>query len=180
MKHIKVQWCHMDVIFMPKHLICKRLLCAHIFSMIMHFHTGNVYCGAVPNIHVSIFLTKKQIIRIQTQHPQYGFTFITSLDVVLLMVEFRWKTKKYFTCVNNHLHQITIQKYTPEKSYWWWRQKFLIFIPVSTYQPYKIYPYTYHMCAYLVQITVVKYDAQPSHDVNYFNMFNVVVIITRG
>ena len=39
------------------------------------------------NVHVSILLTKKQIISIQTQHPQYGFTFITSLHVVLIMVE---------------------------------------------------------------------------------------------
>ena len=40
------------------------------------------------NFHVSIFLTKNQIISIQKQHPQYGFTFITSLDVVLIIVEF--------------------------------------------------------------------------------------------
>ena len=38
------------------------------------------------SIHVSIFLTKKHTIIIQTQHPQYSFTFITSLEVVLLMV----------------------------------------------------------------------------------------------
>ena len=34
---------------------------AHILSLIMHFHTGNVYFGAVLNFHVSILLTKKQI-----------------------------------------------------------------------------------------------------------------------
>ena len=33
----------------------------HILSMIMHFHTGNVYCGAVPTVLVSILLTKKQL-----------------------------------------------------------------------------------------------------------------------
>ena len=36
--------------------------------------------------HTLIFLTKIQIISIQKQHPQYGFTFITSLDVVMLMI----------------------------------------------------------------------------------------------
>ena len=36
------------------------------------------------------------------------------------------------------------------------------------------------MCAYLVQITVVKFDAQPSNDVKYFKMFFVAVIILRG
>ena len=35
-----------------------------------------------------IFLTKKQIKNMKKQHPQLGFTFITLLQVVLLMVEF--------------------------------------------------------------------------------------------
>ena len=78
----------MGVIFMTKHMIWKRLQYAHILILIMHFHTGNVYCGAVPNGHVSIFITKKHIIIIQKRHPQLGFTIITSLDVVLCMVEF--------------------------------------------------------------------------------------------
>ena len=38
------------------------------------------------SVHVSIFLTKKHIIIIQTRHPQYSFTFIISLDIVLLVV----------------------------------------------------------------------------------------------
>ena len=56
----------------------------------------------------------------------------------------------------------------------------MIFIPVSKYQPSKIWPFTYHMCAYLVQITVVKCNAQTSNDVNYFKMLYVVVIMLRG
>ena len=87
-KHIKIQSCHMDVIFIQKQLIWHKLQCAHILSLIMHFHTINVYCGAVKNVHVSIFLTNTQIISVQKRHPQLGFTFITSLDLVLLMVEF--------------------------------------------------------------------------------------------
>ena len=77
----------MDVIFMPNHRIWKMLQCAHILSLIMHFHTGNVYCGAVPTVLVSIFLTKKQLKNTKKRHPQLGFTFTISLDVVLLMVE---------------------------------------------------------------------------------------------
>ena len=50
---------------------------AHIRSMIMHFHTGNVYCGVVPTAFVSIFLTKKQIKNMNKQHPLLGFIFIT-------------------------------------------------------------------------------------------------------
>ena len=69
MKHINIQWCHMGVIFMPKRLICKRLQCAHILSLIMHFHTGNVYWVDVPTVHISIFLAKKQIKNMKKQHP---------------------------------------------------------------------------------------------------------------
>ena len=49
----------------------------HIPSLIMHYHAGNVYWDDVLTVHVSIFLTKKQIIIIFTKHPQYGFPFIT-------------------------------------------------------------------------------------------------------
>ena len=49
----------MDVIFMPKHMILQRLKCAHNLSLIIHFHTGNLYCGAVTSVHVSIFLNEK-------------------------------------------------------------------------------------------------------------------------
>ena len=88
MKHIKIHSCHMGIIFMPNQMIWHKLQCVHILSLIMQFHTGNVYCGAVLTVHVSILLTNKQIIIIQTQHPQYCFTFITSLHVVMLTVEF--------------------------------------------------------------------------------------------
>ena len=73
---------------MPKHQIWQMLQCAHILSLIILFHTGNVYCGDVPTFHVSIFLTKKQLKNMKKQHPQLGFTFTTSLEVVVLMVEF--------------------------------------------------------------------------------------------
>ena len=115
-KHIKITSWHMEFMFIQKHLIRKRLQCAHILSMIMHFHTGNVYCGVVLTVHVSIFLTMKRIISIKKKHPQLGFTFITSLDVVLLMVEFHWNKIKYVTCVDKNLHHTNLQIYTPEKS----------------------------------------------------------------
>ena len=78
----------MEVIFMPKHQIWQMLQCAHILSLSMHCHTGNVYCGAVLTVLVSIFLTKKKVKNMTKQHPQLGFTFTTSFDIVLLMVEF--------------------------------------------------------------------------------------------
>ena len=71
---------------MSKHQIWQMLQCAHILSLSMHFRTGNAYFDAVLTVHVSIFLTKKQIISIQTQDPQLGFTFITPLHTVMLMV----------------------------------------------------------------------------------------------
>ena len=73
----KIQSFHMHVIFMPKYLIWQRLQCAHILNIIMHFQTVNLYCVDVPTVRVSIFLTKKQIISIQTQHHQLSLTFIT-------------------------------------------------------------------------------------------------------
>ena len=79
----------------------------------MHLHTENVYCGVVPTVHVSIFLTNKQIKNMKKQNPQYSFTFITSLDVVLLMVDFHWK--KNVTCVDHNLHQKGLEEYTQEK-----------------------------------------------------------------
>ena len=76
----------MGFIFIPNRLMWHKLQCEHILSLIIHFQTGNVYCSAVPNFYVSIFLTKKQIISVHKQHPQLGFPFITSLDVLLLMI----------------------------------------------------------------------------------------------
>ena len=56
----------------------------------------------------------------------------------------------------------------------------MIFMPVSIYYPYKGFPFVYHMCAYLVQITVVSLYAQPSNVANYFKMFYVILIMMRG
>ena len=101
---------------MPKHLILQMKQCELIHILIMHFHTGNVYCGDVPTVLLLIFLTKKQLKNTKNQHPKLDFTFITLLEVVQLMVEFHRKTIKYVTCVNKNLYQIHLQKYTPEKS----------------------------------------------------------------
>ena len=82
--------------------------------MIMHFHTGNVYFGIFLAVHISIFLTKKQIKNMKKKHPQLDFIFITSLHVVIIMVELHLQTKKYVTCVKNNIHQINI-KYIQQK-----------------------------------------------------------------
>ena len=105
----KIQWWHMDIIFMQMHLIWQRQKCVHILSIIMHWHTVNVYRDDVLTVHVSICLTKKQIISIHTQHPQYCFTFITPLRFVLTLVEFHWKTRKCVASVNNNFQQTNIQ-----------------------------------------------------------------------
>ena len=54
------------------------------------------------------------------------------------------------------------------------------FINVSKYQPSINWPFICHMYVYLVQITVMNCDAQPSNDVNYFKMFFVAVIMQKG
>ena len=78
----------MGVIFIPNHLIWQMQQCAHILILIMHFHTRNVYfwcCADCPCINLPDQETTKKM---KKQHPQLGFTFITALEVVLLMVEF--------------------------------------------------------------------------------------------
>ena len=76
MKHIKIQSCHMGVIFTPKHMTWKRQQCVHTQSQIMCYQTVNVYCNVVPNVQTLIFLTKKQIIIIPTPVLQFVFVFI--------------------------------------------------------------------------------------------------------
>ena len=69
----------MYVIFMPKHLLWQRPQCVHILSLIMNFHTVNMYCSAVITVRVSIFLTDRQIISIQKQHVRSTDNGITPL-----------------------------------------------------------------------------------------------------
>ena len=76
MKHIKIQLCHMGVIFKPKHITWQRKQCVHTHSHIICYHTGNVYCDVVPNVQALIFLTRKQMISIPTPVLQFAFTFI--------------------------------------------------------------------------------------------------------
>ena len=55
MKHIKIQSCHMGVIFTPKHMEWQRQQCVHAHSQIMRYHTGNVYlrcCAKCPSINL--------------------------------------------------------------------------------------------------------------------------------
>ena len=164
---------------MLNHMIWKMLQCAHILSLIMNFHNANVYCGVVLNVHISIFMTKKQIKNNKKQHPQLGFTFITLLDVVLLMVEYHWNTKICYMCKQ----ESSLDKYT--KIY---TRKELVMMETKIYEFHtryyiilpKTWPFTYPMCTYLVQITVVKCDTQTSNHVNYFKMYYFVVIMMRG
>ena len=59
-KHIKIHSHHMDVTFIPKHLILQGLKGVHILGLIMRFHTINVKYYSVMTDHVSISLIKKQ------------------------------------------------------------------------------------------------------------------------
>ena len=59
MKHIKIQSCHMGVIFTPNNMTQQRQKCVHTHSHIMRYHTGNLYFGVVPDVQSLIFLTRK-------------------------------------------------------------------------------------------------------------------------
>ena len=86
---IKIQACHMGVIFIPKHMTWKRQQYMHTRIQIMRQHTGNGYCGVVPNVLALIFLTRKQMIRILTPGLQFIFMFIILFHVVHNMSGFR-------------------------------------------------------------------------------------------
>ena len=89
MKHIKIQSCHMGVIFTPKHITWQRQQCVHTHNQIMRYHTGNMYCVVVPNVQALILLTRKHIIIIPTPVLQFIFTFIIYFHVVHNMEGFR-------------------------------------------------------------------------------------------
>ena len=95
--------------------MANTIMCAypHYDNALPHWKFVLRCCAKWPCINLPDQETNKKM---KKQNPQSGFTFITSLDVVLLMVELHLRTIKYVTCVKNNLHQINLQKYTPEKS----------------------------------------------------------------
>ena len=76
MKLIKIQSCHTGIIFTLNHMTLQRQQCAHTHIQIMRCHTGNVYCGVVPNVQALTFLARKQVISIPTPVLQLVLTFI--------------------------------------------------------------------------------------------------------
>ena len=88
MKHIKIQSCHMGVIFTLNHMTWQRQQCVHNQSQIMRYHIRNLYCGVVPKFQALIFLTRKQMISIPTPVLQLIFTFIIWLHFVKNMAGF--------------------------------------------------------------------------------------------
>ena len=116
MKLIKIQSCHMGVIFTPKNMTWQRQQCVHTYSQIMRYHTGNVYCNVVPNVQASIFLTRQQTIIIPAPVLQFVFTSFIWFDVVQNMAGFRWMTRHVVTSVNRILLQENQQNYALEKS----------------------------------------------------------------
>ena len=89
---------------MPSRLIWQRQKCAHILSLIIHSHTGNVYCGVVMNVHISIFLTKKQKKKHEKKTPSIRFHIYHIIGRCTTLGRIPLKDKKYVTCVNKNLH----------------------------------------------------------------------------
>ena len=61
----------MGVVFTPKHITWQRKQCVLTHSMIMRYHTENVYWNVVPNFLVLIFLASKQMISIPAPVLQF-------------------------------------------------------------------------------------------------------------
>ena len=96
-QHIKIQWCHMGFIFMPKHQIRQILKCEHILSLIMHFHTGNVFYSYVLNVLVSIFLTKKQPKQNDETTTSIRFHIYHIIGHCTSLGRISWKDKKIYS-----------------------------------------------------------------------------------
>ena len=101
---------------MPKHMIWQMRKCALILILIMHCHIGNVYYGAVPTVRVLIFLTKEKIKKLEETIPSIRFHVYHIIGCCTTHGRVPLKDKKYVICLNKDLHQINLQKYTPEKS----------------------------------------------------------------
>ena len=79
----------------------------------MHFHTGNVYYGAVPTFHVLIFLTKKKIKNTKKQHPQLGIHIYHIIGRCTNHVRIPSKDKKIcYMCKQQYLPDISTKIYT--------------------------------------------------------------------
>ena len=75
-KLIKIQSCHMGIMFIQKHMTWQRQHCVQNHSHIMRYQNGNVHCDVVPSFLALIFLTRKQMISIPTPVLQLVCTFI--------------------------------------------------------------------------------------------------------
>ena len=88
-KTYKIQSCHMSVIFKPKNMIWQSQKFMQPHSLIMRYHTGNVYWDVVPNVLESTLLNRKQMIIILTPFLQFILIFIIWLHVIQNMSSFR-------------------------------------------------------------------------------------------
>ena len=105
MKLIKIQSCYMGIIFTPKHMTWQRQSCVLTHSLIMRYHTGNVYWDVVTNVPVLILFASKQMISIPTLVFQFVFIFIIWFHVVQNMAGLRYPTRKFVESVNRILLQ---------------------------------------------------------------------------
>ena len=103
MKLIKIQPCHMGVIFTSNYMTWQGQQCVITDSLIICYHTVNVSWDAVPNVLALIFLTRKQMISIPTPVLQLVFVFIIWLHVVQKMAGFRYPKRKVVESVNRIL-----------------------------------------------------------------------------
>ena len=155
MKHIKIQSCVMGVILMPKHITWQRQQCVLTNSLIMRYHTGNVYWDVLPNVLVLIFLTRKQMISIPTPVLHFVFTFMIWLHVLQNMAGFRYLTRKVVASVNRIMLQDNQQKYTLEKSYWWRRQQFWMLIQVFMFQKFRSWRFTFLIAFHIPHVKIM-------------------------
>ena len=99
---------------MPKHIIFQMRQCVIILILIMYFHTGNVYCGAVLTLHVLIFLTKKKKHKETTLSIRFHIYHIIGRCTTHGIIPS--KDKKIFLMCKQESSIDKSTKYTPEKN----------------------------------------------------------------
>ena len=105
----------MYVIFRTKHMIWHKLQFVHILSLIMHYHTVKCALRCYADCTFINIPDQETDSRNLYTTPSIRFHIYHIIAGCNAHVRIPMKYKNV-TCVNNNLHQMNIQKYTPEKS----------------------------------------------------------------
>ena len=97
LRHVRILWYRMGIIFIKQYMTWIWQQYVHIHSTKMHWHTGNVCCVVVQNVHVIMSQVRNHISINPTHILQYVFMFITWSQTVQCISDV-YQTKKRRLC----------------------------------------------------------------------------------